>query len=116
MPAGRRPVPGLLFSGGWFLRRASRSPARQGLGSVTRSHRRNRLVLRVSLSPRHFVRKLMKFSSLALVLAGIVPALASDPVQVSYNIQTVAGSSKVGDGGPAISAALSDAQGVAVDA
>src|SRR5579864_355245 len=58
----------------------------------------------------------MKFVSLALVLAGLVPALARDPVQISYNIQTVAGSSNVGDGGPSVSAALSDAQGVAVDA
>lgn len=58
----------------------------------------------------------MQLRSMALALAGIVPALASSPVQLSYSIQTIAGSSNVGDSGPAISAALSDAEGVATDA
>src|SRR5437588_13056364 len=50
--------------------------------------------------------------------AGVVFSLAlhaSAPVQISYTIRTVAGSSAVGDGGPALSAALADAEGVAVD-
>src|ERR1700730_5385019 len=61
----------------------------------------------------------MKFTGIVLVLASMATgppaAHALAPVQISYTVQTVAGSSAVGDGGPALSAALSDAQGVAVD-
>src|SRR4051794_31493193 len=35
--------------------------------------------------------------------------------ETTYSIQTIAGSNLVGDGGPARSAQLSDAQGVAID-
>ena len=60
----------------------------------------------------------MKGSALILVFAGVViPAqrvwAASTPA--SYTIQTVAGSSEVGDGGLAVNAAISDAEGVALD-
>lgn len=60
----------------------------------------------------------MKGSALILALAGVViPAqrawAASTPA--SYTIQTVAGSSEVGDGGLALNAAISDAEGVALD-
>lgn len=61
----------------------------------------------------------MRFTGIVLALAsaatGSPPAYAFAPVQISYTVQTVAGSSAVGDDGPALSAALSDAQGVAVD-
>lgn len=49
-------------------------------------------------------------------MAIVATAHALAPIQISYTIQTVAGSSAVGDGGPALSAALNDAEGVAVDA
>ena len=60
----------------------------------------------------------MKGSALILAFAGVViPAqrawAASTPA--SYTIQTVAGSSEVGDGGLAVNAAISDAEGVALD-
>lgn len=55
----------------------------------------------------------MKFACLALALT--VPLLAA-AAKISWNIQTIAGGNSVGDDGPAISAALGDAQGVAVDA
>lgn len=59
----------------------------------------------------HLSVKAMKFTGVLFSLA----LHASSPVQISYTIQTVAGSSAVGDGGPALSAALDDAEGVAVD-
>ena len=49
-------------------------------------------------------------------MAIVATAHALAPIQISYTIQTVAGSSAVGDGGPALLAALNDAEGVAVDA
>jgi hypothetical protein len=60
----------------------------------------------------------MKVSARMLALAGVIFLLidgnaASAPA--SYTIQTVAGSSDVGDGGPALHAAISDAEGVAID-
>ena len=60
----------------------------------------------------------MKVSALLLAFAGVVipsqrARAASTPA--SYTIQTVAGSSEVGDGGLALSAAISDAEGVAID-
>ncbi len=57
----------------------------------------------------------MKFAALGLALAGMLCADTNGPAQASYTIATVAGSSAVGDDGPATSAALSDAEGVAVD-
>ena len=60
----------------------------------------------------------MKVSVLLLtVVAVVVPmqcaGAASAPT--SYTIQTIAGSSDAGDGGPALNAAISDAEGVAID-
>jgi uncharacterized protein (TIGR03437 family) len=57
----------------------------------------------------------MTFAAVGLALAGALCAAANGLAQVSYTIETVAGSSAVGDGGPAASAALSDAEGVAAD-
>jgi uncharacterized protein (TIGR03437 family) len=61
----------------------------------------------------------MKLSAVlvpAVALAGMLRADATGAVAISYAIQTVAGSSAVGDGGPATEAPLSDAEGVAIDA
>jgi uncharacterized protein (TIGR03437 family) len=55
----------------------------------------------------------MRFIPLALL--PFVLLYADTPAPTAYTIATVAGSSFVGDGGPATSAALSDAEGVAVD-
>ena len=61
----------------------------------------------------------MRRNSLLLAVAGVLaPALCADTggaLQISYTIQTVAGSNSAGDGGPATAASLSDAEGVAVD-
>ncbi|HVP48894.1 MAG TPA: hypothetical protein VMT32_20010 [Bryobacteraceae bacterium] len=61
----------------------------------------------------------MKLSAFAIVLAGgVFPLLyagANNAPPVIYTIQTVAGSSHVGDGGPALQAAIGDAEGVAID-
>jgi len=58
----------------------------------------------------------MKFIGVVFAMAIVATARALAPIQISYTIQTVVGSSVVGDGGPALSAALNDAEGVAVDA
>jgi sugar lactone lactonase YvrE len=58
----------------------------------------------------------MKVSILALTLVSILPGATSTPPPTAYSIETVAGSSQVGDGGRATAAALSDAEGVATDA
>jgi uncharacterized protein (TIGR03437 family) len=55
----------------------------------------------------------MRFIPLALL--PFVLLSAETPAPTAYTIATMAGSSFVGDGGPATSAALSDAEGVAVD-
>ena len=57
----------------------------------------------------------MNVNSVAFALTGMVCAYAAGSAPISYTIATVAGSSIVGDGGPALSAALSDAEGVALD-
>ena len=57
----------------------------------------------------------MRLIAFGLILAALLCASTAGSVP-SFTIDTVAGSSAVGDGGPATSAALSDAEGVAVDA
>jgi uncharacterized protein (TIGR03437 family) len=57
----------------------------------------------------------MTFVALGLALAGMLCAATNGLAPASYTIETVAGSSAVGDNGPATSASLSDAEGVAVD-
>jgi sugar lactone lactonase YvrE len=57
----------------------------------------------------------MKVTILGLTLVGMLGAAASRAPTPIYSIETVAGSSVVGDGGPAITASLSDVEGVAVD-
>ncbi|MBZ5607930.1 MAG: hypothetical protein LAP38_06730 [Acidobacteriia bacterium] len=52
---------------------------------------------------------------LALFLLGHIGFLAAADPAKTYTIQTVAGTNSVGDGGPALSALLSQAEGVAVD-
>ena len=51
----------------------------------------------------------------ALFLLYSVCGFAARAAETTYTIQTVAGSSLVGDGGPALAAQISDAQGVAID-
>ena len=51
----------------------------------------------------------------ALFLLGLLSGLRPCPGQVSYTIQTVAGSSLVGDGASALNAQLSDAEGLGLD-
>src|SRR5713226_2097221 len=53
----------------------------------------------------------MKVSTLALTVVSILPRATSTPPPAAYSIETVAGSSQVGDGGSATAAALSDAAG-----
>jgi uncharacterized protein (TIGR03437 family) len=57
----------------------------------------------------------MRLIAFGLILAAPLCASTAGSVP-SFTIVTVAGSSAVGDGGPATAAALSDAEGVAVDA
>lgn len=56
----------------------------------------------------------MKVSIFAFTLVGMVRGGTPGP-PVAYSIETVAGSSQAGDGGAATAAALSDAEGVAID-
>ena len=61
----------------------------------------------------------MKVSALVLPIAGVIFLLqctaATSAPPSSYTIQTVAGSNLVGDGGPALNAAICDAEGLAID-
>ena len=57
----------------------------------------------------------MNVNHIAFAVAAAVYAHAAGSAPISYMIDTVAGSSAVGDGGLALSAALSDAEGVALD-
>ena len=51
-----------------------------------------------------------------LPLAVCVPqAWGADPGRVLYHVETVAGSSRIGDGGPALAAQFSTIQGIAFD-
>jgi len=56
----------------------------------------------------------MRLIAFGLILAAQLCAGTTGSVP-SYTIDTVAGSSAVGDGDPAIAASLSDAEGIAVD-
>jgi len=51
---------------------------------------------------------------LLLLMGSVVPGGAAQPAG-AYRIQTVAGSSNIGDGGPAISAQITNIQGIALD-
>jgi len=57
----------------------------------------------------------MNVNQIAFAVAAAMCAHAAGSTAISYTIDTVAGSSAVGDGGSALSAALSDAEGVALD-
>jgi len=57
----------------------------------------------------------MNVNHIAFAVAAAMCAHAADSTAISYTIDTVAGSSAVGDGGSALSAALSDAEGVVLD-
>jgi len=57
----------------------------------------------------------MRLIAFGLILTAQLCAAATNSLP-SFTIETVAGSSAVGDGGPAVAASLSDAEGVAVDA
>ena len=51
----------------------------------------------------------------ALFLLSSACCILAQAAETTYSIQTVAGSSLVGDGGPAIAAQISDSEGVAID-
>ena len=58
----------------------------------------------------------MKYHWCALLLAACVPqAWAADDGRALYHVETVAGSSRIGDGGPALAAQFSTIQGIAID-
>src|ERR1039457_418255 len=58
----------------------------------------------------------MKYYCCVLALAVCVPqAWGADAARVGYHVETVAGSSRVGDGGPALAAQFSSIKGIAVD-
>jgi uncharacterized protein (TIGR03437 family) len=58
----------------------------------------------------------MKRSTCVLAFAIFSPqAWGADATRVPYHVQTVAGSSRIGDGGPALAAQFSNIQGIAID-
>ena len=58
----------------------------------------------------------MKRYTCALAFAIFSPqAWGADAARVPYHVQTVAGSSRIGDGGPALAAQFSNIQGIAID-
>src|ERR1035438_6438013 len=58
----------------------------------------------------------MKFYTCVLAFAvGSPQAWGADAARVLYHVETVAGSSLIGDGGPALAARFSTIQGVAID-
>src|SRR5450755_2181951 len=58
----------------------------------------------------------MKHYTCVLALAVCSPqAWGADAALVGYHVETVAGSSRIGDGGPALAAQFSNIQGVALD-
>jgi hypothetical protein len=57
----------------------------------------------------------MKFYCCAFFLVALGPqARGSDPARVIYHLDTVAGSGRIGDGGPAVAAQFSNISGIAV--
>ena len=58
----------------------------------------------------------MKYHWCALLLTACVPqAWGADDGRALYHVETVAGSSRIGDGGPALAAQFSTIQGIAID-
>jgi uncharacterized protein (TIGR03437 family) len=58
----------------------------------------------------------MKYYWCVLLLAiGVPQAWGADAGRVLYHVETVAGSSRIGDGGPALAAQFSNIQGIAID-
>src|ERR1017187_9140414 len=58
----------------------------------------------------------MKRYTCVLVFAiGSPQAWGADAARVTYHVETVAGSSRIGDGGPALAAQFSNIQGIAID-
>src|ERR1035437_9116981 len=58
----------------------------------------------------------MKYYCCVLAFAvGSLQAWGADAARVLYHVETVAGSSRIGDGGPALAARFSTIPGVAVD-
>src|SRR5664279_4866589 len=70
----------------------------------------------LSLAPRTERRLGMKYYWFVLPLAVCSPqAWGADAGRVLYHVETVAGSSRIGDGGPALAAQFSNIQGIAID-
>ena len=57
----------------------------------------------------------MKYYWCVLACASIPLIWGADAVRVSYHVETVAGSSRIGDGGPPLGAQFSSIQGIAID-
>ncbi|MEO8368750.1 MAG: hypothetical protein ABI806_06095, partial [Candidatus Solibacter sp.] len=57
----------------------------------------------------------MKYYWCVLACTAIPLVWGADAARVSYHVETVAGSSRIGDGGPALAAQFSSIQGIAID-
>jgi uncharacterized protein (TIGR03437 family) len=58
---------------------------------------------------------MQRHPSRAGILTFVLTALAAADVQPQYRVETMAGSSNLGDGGPAVAAQFGDIQGIALD-